>query len=109
MTELRYIRLPVPTANESAGRKQTESDPAIPIEEDSGIGYPNTVRSTRNRYLAMPVPQAAPDPEGVVVRIDRHDLHCHPRYSQPVGSSLGKIQRSVRAAWQRMKQRLRRE
>jgi hypothetical protein len=110
MTELRYIRLPISTGNETAGRMETELDSAISIDEESGINYPNTVRSTRNRYRyrAMPTPQAAPDPEGVVVRIDRHDLHCHPRYSQPEGLSLGKVQRSVSAAWQRLKQRMRR-
>ncbi len=103
MTELRYIRLPTSTANETAGRMETGSDPSISIEEESGINYPNTIRSTRNRYRAMPTPLVAPDPEGVVVRIDSHDLHCHPRYSQPEESSWGKVQHRFRAVWQRMR------
>jgi hypothetical protein len=86
---------------------EAESDTAISIEEESGINYPNTVRRARNRWRAMPTPQAAPDREGVVAGIDRHDLHCHPRYSQPKGLLLRKLQRSVRAAWQRMRERIR--
>lgn len=108
MTKLRYIRLPTSTGKERVSLVKTESNPAVSIDEESGISCATATYSARNRYRPMPTPQAAQDPRTVVASIQSHDLHCHPRYSQPKGLSWGKVQRSVRAVWQRIKQRMRR-
>ena len=108
MTKLRYIRLPTSPGNERVGRVKTESNPAVSMDEESGISCATAAYSARNRYRPMPTTQTAQDPGTVIASIRSPDLHCHPRYSQPTGLSWGKVQRSVRAAWQRIKQRMQR-
>jgi hypothetical protein len=104
MTPLRYIRLPNPTRREWTADIGTDLNRAIAAKEARGFSYDTTVYSARNRF--RPLPQAA-SVMATAADMDSHELHAYRRDSQPMGLSWGKIHRSVRAALQRMQQRLR--